>query len=836
MNQNNLSIPGRQTHETASVNAWTRPIIPLLLSFIAGILVGEKLPGHGLLLFLPAILSFFVIVFQMIREKSALFSPLILFFCLGYISIQPWTAPDFPENHIVHYTDDEKKIISGVIESEPIYKNYRLRFILQSDTFIRGDQTEPVTGKLRVTVSGEFPDISKGDRISFPSRIRSIRNFGNPGGFDYKRFMAFKGVRGTAYTRGEKIKVLTKNDFNKAGFLIQRFQKNISRVMDDAISGQHKHILKALILGSRSGIPDDLREAFNRTGTGHLLAISGLHIGIVATFSFFIFSWILARFQYFLWHARVKKGAALLSIFPVLFYGLLSGMSPSTQRAVIMVTIFLMTFPFEREQDIVNTISMAAFFILLVFPPALFSISFQLSFSAVLSIVFGLSKIRPFIQHKKKKLPRFIQKILLFIAVSFFATVGTMPIVMSTFNQISLIGLLTNLIAVPLIGFMVVPIGLLSVFIWPVNHFVSTLCIKICGVLLSATVEMLGFASDLPFAAVKTITPNVFEIICFYLLLWGILNLIKSRGSQGKHTVSLYTRTAKIITLAASVLLIIDAGYWANHRLLHKDLRVTMLDMGQGNAALLELPKGYCMLIDGGGFSSNAVFDVGKLIVAPFLWGKKIRTVETLVLSHPNSDHMNGLIYIAKHFNVKNIWSSNEPCNTRSYAEFMKAIQEKGIAHPLFSTIQRRQTINGIDFHILYPKTDFLSTNGKNSNINNNSLVVRAGFNSVSFLFPGDIMADGEREVTAEHGKELNSTILLAPHHGSRTSNTEKFLKAVCPDTVVISAGWKNRFNLPHPDVLNRYTTLGARIYQTGLHGAVSINTDGHSTRITTGR
>ncbi|MBW1899477.1 MAG: ComEC family competence protein, partial [Deltaproteobacteria bacterium] len=442
-------------------------MIPLLFSFIAGILTGEKLPGQDILFYLPSILSFFFIIFQMIRKKSALFSPLVLFLCLGYISIQPWAAPRFPENHIVHHADGRKRTIRGVIASEPIYKNHRLRFILRSEAFTRGDQTKPVSGKLRMTVAGEFPDISKGDRILFPSRIRSIRNFGNPGGFDYERFMAFKGIRATAYTRGEKIEVLTRSDSDKAVFSIERFRKNFSKVIDYAVSGKQKHILKALILGSRSGMPDDLRETFNRTGTGHLLAISGLHIGIIATFSFFFFSWILSRFKYFLWHARVKKCAALLSILPVLFYGLLSGMSPSTQRAVIMVTIFLVSFPFEREQEIVNTISIAAFFILLVFPPALFSISFQLSFSALLSIVFGLSKIRPVIQNKEKRIPRSVQKVLLFIAVSFFATVGTMPIVMSVFNQISLIGILTNLIAVPLIGFMVVPIGLLSVFIWP---------------------------------------------------------------------------------------------------------------------------------------------------------------------------------------------------------------------------------------------------------------------------------------------------------------------------------------------------------------------------------
>ena len=207
--------------------------------------------------------------------------------------------------------------------------------------------------------------------------------------------MAFSGMYASIYSRAGHLQILGHHPPDTVFRIINRLRRQIGTHLDHSVSGEPRQILAALLLGDRSGISPELRDAFNRSGVGHVLAISGLHIGIIATVFFFLFTFLLSRFSALLWNARVKKIAALAAILPVLFYGILSGMSPSTQRAVIMVTIFLLAFPLEREQDLINTIAVAALLILIFFPPGLFSISFQLSFTAVLAIVTGMSAIAP---------------------------------------------------------------------------------------------------------------------------------------------------------------------------------------------------------------------------------------------------------------------------------------------------------------------------------------------------------------------------------------------------------------------------------------------------------
>jgi competence protein ComEC len=370
---------------------------------------------------------------------------------------------------------------------------------------------------------------------------------------------------------------------------------------------------------------------------------------------------------------------------------------------------------------------------------------------------------------------------------------------------------------------------------------------------LSQALGIVNFFADLPFAAVKTVTPTHFEICCFYLLLWAVLNLKrvqpkildkqnKAQSAEHKaHSVkrrllsTIFPRKpAALVAVLVIFALSADACYWLYNRFWHDDLRVTMVDVGHGSAALLELPDGYNILIDGGGFSDNRVFDVGARIIAPFLWRKKIKTVDTLVLSHPNSDHLNGLIYIAEHFNVKNVWTNSEASNTFGYKKFMEVIEKNNIQMPGYKEIARIHDINGVCLDILYPLVDFIDKRKIESwrDINNNSLVIKVVLGSKSFLFPGDIKARAEGELVATAGDRLKSTVLMAPHHGSRSSSTEPFLEKVNPEVVIISSRWKSRFGFPHPSVLKRYKGRGYRIFGTARHGAITMSTDGQALMI----
>jgi competence protein ComEC len=826
---------------------YSRPVIPLLLSMISGIVVGAWFPGNATWMIIVVSVCAATLLFFIRKKRTPSLFPLILLMTLGYLSIQPWVFPAFPPNHVIHFMDTHPWKITGVIVTSDAKDLSRQKCILRIEFLEDKGEPFPVKGRIRLTVSGDAPNLSTGDRIVFSARIKSIRNFNNPGGFDYQRYMAFKNVWGSAYVPAHQLTLIEKNVDKGAGVIISDARHRMSDLIDQVEDKEQQGVLKALIVGDRNAISPELRTSFNRVGAGHLLAISGLHIGIIATVSFLFFKWILSHIRFFLLNAWTKKGAVLLSVVPVLVYGLLSGMSPSTQRAVIMVIVFLAAFLFEREHDLINTLAMAAMMILIVHPPSVFSISFQLSFAAVLAIIYGLSRLPPIWSSgpnrtREQKWAKAATKLYYFFMTSFFAIIGTLPLVMYYFNQVSLVGLPANIVFIPLIGFVVVPLGILAVFILPFTASGALVLLKAASAALEPVTRIITVISGWSFSAINTVTPNYLEIVSFYVLFWALLNFkgVQTEKSsdlnndRNGHTKKSIQKPVVAVALLTVLLFSADAGYGLYRRYWHDDLRVTMIDVGHGNAALLELPYGHNMLIDGGGFSDNRVFDVGASVVAPFLWRKKIRTVDTLVLSHANSDHLNGLIYIAENFHVKQVWLNHESADTFGYRLFVETIRKNHIQMPAYSKITGVHDINGVQFDVLYPPKDFVEKKDIETwrNLDNNSLVLKASFGNVSFLFPGDIKTPAEYELVSTVGDKLKTTVLLAPHHGSKTSSSERFLEKVKPEVVVISSRWNSRFGFPHPSVLKRYQDMGCRVLETAKNGAVSMRTDGRALTI----
>jgi len=855
-----------------------RPLIPLLISLMGGILLGSRLTGFEAGIGILALVGAGTSLMSLYRGKPALFMPVLLFVCLGYLSIQPWLSPRLPADHIKHYTNSQRWDILGQVEDQPSQIKNRTRFILRVVSLDAAQQTHAVVGLLRVTVVGDPPDIAVGDRIRFNSRIRSITNFKNPGGFDYKRYMAFRGIYATAYIRAERISIVEKSPPAVVFQMLNRVRRRFADLVEKSGTPEVQGVLKALIIGDRSRITDTTRQNFNRAGVGHLLAISGLHIGIVATVAFAFSHWLMGWIKPLLWRAWTRKTAALLSLVPVIAYGVVAGLSPSTQRAVLMVAVFLMTFLLAREQDSFNTLALAALVILVVDPPSLFSISFQLSFVSVGVIIFGFSSIKnydglQFAQHHRSWHQRLGVRLVSFLLVSLFAICGSLPLVAFYFNQISLVGLAANFVVVPLIGFITLPLGLAALFLSPVSLTLAAWCLAAGAVALAWALDVINFFAGLSFAAIKTVTPSILEIACYYILVGSLLIMLRCRpvGAPGlpaaasshgnaaaSHDPVTATirklqemfrlgpgggigrfspkKAAQIAMILALITLTADGCYWLYQRFWHPDLKVTVIDVGDGSAALLEIPGGYTIMIDGGGFSDNAAFDIGARIIAPFLWRKKIKTVDLLILSHPNSDHLNGLVYLADHFNVKTLWTNDEPRNTAGYRHLMQVCAARGIFSPVYGQMAREHRISGVRLDIVYPPRDFLDrrSSEKWRNSNNNSLVVRASYGEVSFLFAGDITTAAEKELVDVADGRLSSTVLIVPHHGSRSSSSQPFLEKVDPQMAVVSCSRNSRFNFPHPEIIQRYKDLGVGIFRTDLNGAVRLSTNGRQIRINT--
>ena len=233
---------------------YARPVIPLLIAGIAGIYLGAEFPGHLLWVAGIALLCVGLLVFYIVRQHAAWVVPLLLFLTLGYLSIQPWTAPRIPPQHISHYLDDRRWDIEGIIDSRPLVSDGRRRFYLRTGHLQSKAKRIAVTGRIRVTVVGNEPQLQRGDRVLLNSRIRSIRNFNNPGGFDYQRYMSFQNVWGTAYVNGERIRHLDKRSRDDRSVAMDAFRTRITRIIEDSGDGPSSGVLKALIVGDRSAI------------------------------------------------------------------------------------------------------------------------------------------------------------------------------------------------------------------------------------------------------------------------------------------------------------------------------------------------------------------------------------------------------------------------------------------------------------------------------------------------------------------------------------------------------------------------------------------------------
>ncbi|MFW6052553.1 MAG: DNA internalization-related competence protein ComEC/Rec2, partial [Desulfosalsimonas sp.] len=637
-----------------------------------------------------------------------------------------------------------------------------------------------------------------------------------------RQYMADRNIWGNIYANFDDIKILPEKP-SKASMLrhsIHRFRDRLDTAINKSGDSESAAVLSALIVGKRHRIDQDLRETFNRAGASHLLAISGLHVGIVATCAFIIFRLILSYSKTLLLRGWTVRAAALLSLIPVAAYVAISGISPSTQRAGIMVTVFLFAFILEKPYHSANTLAAAALLILAIYPPGLFSISFQLSFAAVSAIFFGLfmlsdTFIFPRSSQTQGTIPQFLNRIFIFAMISVFAILGTMPLVMYYFNQAAIAGIISNLILIPWIGFAVVPAGLVSALAFTISETVGTWCLAAADRMLNPALNLIYVIADFRFGSFNTVTPGILEVICIYLLV--ILTGMAAKAHFKQYRRNIIVMLCLVVSVAAA-----DAVYYAHKRFFNSDLRITVLDVGHGFSSLVEFPGGETMLIDGGGFSDNSVFDVGRLIVAPYLRRNKIGKIDTVILSHPDADHLNGLLYIIENFRIGKVITGPSDAETTAWQRFVEIIGEKEILHPEFEDIESRRRINGARIDVLYPDTNTENPCTDCSEANNCSLVFRIQYNGKSILFPGDIEKCAESAIIAKAASRAASDILIAPHHGSKTSSSNDFVKTVNPATVIISAR-QSGFRAPSKEVLDRYNKMGCKILRTDEKGAVTI-------------
>ncbi len=772
-----------------------------------GIIATLLLPVSILWVIIPIVIFLFCVLAY---AKSPLTTTLVpLIFIAGWLSLIPWTSTSYPSNHIIHFLDSGPTEVRGTLCERPSQYGDRTRFTLDVKSVGSADNILPVRGKIRVTIRPAIQELAQGTVVRFTGQPRSLRNFSNPGGFDYVRYMRFRDIFGSIYLRGRSsLEILEISDS-----ALSSARKSLSGIIRKSASPEVQPLLFALLLGEKEGIDQDMRDLFARTGIAHVLAISGLHIGMVALFAFHCFRILFSRSTKILLSGRLFSLCALCTMVPVIYYGILTGMAPSTQRAIIMVGVFMLGYVFDRDYDSLNTLAVAAVLILAWHPPALFDVGFQLSFIAVFSILYGLKKVSfntvPITWHEKIK-----RKAAIYILIPILAALGTLPIVLHYFDQLSLVGPIANLIVVPVVGFLVLPLCLTSSLMLPLFPWMSGLALKGAGLALQGILWIAHLMAAIPHASIMPIKPNLWEILLYYAALLSLIHIRKRWGQM-----------LLILCLVGGI---VDGVYWTDKRFGNEDLQVTFLDVGQGSSALIEFPRGPIMLVDGGGLSATSSFDTGRMIVAPYLWQRKIHTIDYLVLTHPQHDHAGGLGYMAERFKVGEFWSNGQPAPIEAYQRLLASCLDMKTAMPSLEKLHIPMEIEGVTCRVLHPAPGFEIFMDRDQKLNDNSLVLKLSMGSQSILFTGDIEKEGERLLVSRWGAEvLRSTACAAPHHGSKSSSSEAFVKAVDPQYVIFSTGARNWYGFPHREVVLRYGEADADMYNSGKQGACIFSTQG---------
>jgi competence protein ComEC len=708
----------------------------------------------------------------------------------------------------------------------------------------------PANGLIRVTADTNFA-MHVGDELRVTSRIRFPRNDGNPGEFDYRAWLMRQGIVATMFAEPRKsdpepIRIIGHREFIFAS-RIETIRERIGSFIDANLGYPASAEMRALIIGDRGGIGEPLRQSFALTGMAHLLVISGLHLGIVATTAFLIARLLMSFLPALMARGYANKFAAIAAALAVCGYAAIAGHHVSTIRALVMVLTYAFAILLDRSRELVSSLALAALLICLTLPGSTADIGFQLSFASVFVILMGMRRFAAWWRWRymnplaprteRSRLNSVSEAVAGYIAVSFWALMGTAPLTAFHFNQFSIVGLISNAVVVPIMGFGAVVGGLVAAALSFIATTPARGLLWFAGKLAMVGTYLAGWFEGWPLAWERIFTPTPIELGIAYgfILLWltaplkgaVVLEQLRRRNATfvAARQVSRSSRVRRAVGVALCAALILDGAWWTYQRYLNRDLRVTFLSVGEGDAALVRFPGSRVMLIDGGG-AFRSTFDPGERIVAPLLWSQKIMHVDYVAVSHPDHDHFAGLTFIARNFTPSHFWTSGTDSPDESYAQLLEAMKQAGARSAICNSASRAMMIGGVNLRCVGPIAGAAELKE-----NNSSMVLRLSYGRHALLFPGDLEAKGERELIAS-GADLRATILKVPHHGSHTSSTTELIAAAHPAVAVISLGYHNRFHFPADEVLQRYRDAGVTVLRTDEDGAISADVGLDSIRL----
>ncbi len=769
------------------------------------VLVTLAIPGVGTLL-------------MWLRERVPRLLALCWLVLLAGCARTVLATPSYGPDHLATYRDTSENVtVTGVVDREPDVRDTFQLLRVRAESITLGDEatsrTEAAHGLLLARVA-RYPARQYGERLSLSGRLATPQVFPD---FDYRDYLARQGIYVVMYY--PKVRVLDQNQGSPFWHALYDFRQHVSVVITHILPEPHAALLSAILLGKRSGIPASLYAQFNATGTSHIIVISGSNIAILCG--------VLLRVVTRLAGRRIALYASLLGITA---YVLLAGADAPVMRAAIMGGLYMLALRFGRRAEVRTSLMFAATLMTLINPAWLRDPGFQLSFSATAGLIWLVPLLEDVLNRWLSRLPGAAALLSGLLGdglvVTLAAQITTLPVIAYHFGRVSPVSLLTNVLIVP-----VQPLIMLSGALATLGGLIWLPAGQVLGwlswLLLTWTIRCVEITAHIAntfetgtldtFGKVSVTLGAVLFVAMLYLASYERHRTVLTKVPGTFNHLHPSTRLSLIMS-GMGLLLALSAHCSLPDGRLH----VTFLDVGQGDAILITTPRGGRILVDGGPAPSAALTALGRHI--PF-WD---RTLDLAVNTHPESDHLAGLIAVLERYQVKQVLIP--PVETRStlYTTWHTTLQRSGIRPAVGQSGMQIGTSDGVSIEVFHPVE-----NSHYSHVNDYSLVLRVTLGDIGFLLTGDISSEVEHELLHHH-PELRATVLKVPHHGSATSSSPAFLQAVQPRFAVLSVAADNTLNLPAEEVLQRYQMMGIPVMRTDQNGTIEFITDGKRLWIST--
>jgi len=669
--------------------------------------------------------------------------------------------------------------ITGQVISLPEKLDDRIRFQFHIDNIVSdAGQKFPNPGMVRLSWY-QLPEIVQpGEHWQLSVRLKRPYGFMNPGSFDYEGWLFQHRIRTTGYVlntpKNTYLGETTGNYINRSRYFLR---EKINRIMD---GNPYSGLITALSLGDSSQIPNDQNTVLINTGTNHLLAISGLHITLIAGLFYFLARKLWSIGGVLALYLAAPRFAALAAIFAATIYALLAGFSIPTQRTLIMLSVVMWSLFTYRQHAFTHTITTALLLVLIFDPFAAMAPGFWLSFGAIAVIAYGMS-CRVGADSVWWRWGR----------AQYLVSIGLLPVLLFWFQQYPLLGIPANLVAVPWVSLLVVPLALTGTVLVNLSVSLGGYCLELANNALGLLWPFLTWLAQSDMTLWHQSSPPWWALLASYI---GVLILLQPLGLP-----------ARWIGLVWMLPLLFpykdkpgDGELW-----------FTLLDVGQGLSAVVQTREHILIYDTGAKFSGY--FNAGGAVLIPYLRKAGVSHIDTLFISHGDNDHIGGV-----------------PDLLSAYPDtpVLTSVPLK-LNHPFTEQCHAGQTWrwDGVEFQVLHPDSP-----DKYSD-NNRSCVLKVNTDQYSILLSGDIEKETEYRLVREYKRQLSATVLIAPHHGSKTSSTEEFIDTVAPELVLFPAGYRNRYKFPNKDIITRYASRSIGMLDTARHGAIliKISTSGMS-------